>query len=102
MCIRDSLTAITALEEEGHLVLLYHFWLYGGLTLHVSLSDNEAHISSITNLIPGAAFYEREIQELFGVKFEGLTHQELLFLADTWQGAPPMQPKPATLEEIDQ
>lgn len=84
------LTAITAVQDEDQIVLLYHLWLYGGLTVQVSLSGEKPCIETITDLIPGAAFHEREIQELFGVEFQGLARQELLFLSDDWQKAPPM------------
>lgn len=85
------LSAITALEEGDHMVLLYHFWLYGGLTLQVPVFGENARMNSITEIIPGAAFYEREIQELFGICFDGLTHKEALFLAEDWDAAPPMR-----------
>ncbi len=84
------LTAITALSDESHIELLYHFWMHGGLTLRVQLPAGSPQIISITPMIPGAAFYEREVQELFGVSFTGLTHTEALFLADDWEGNAPM------------
>lgn len=93
------LTAITAVEEEAALVLLYHYWLNGGLTVRVPVPQEGMRIPSITGLIPGAAFYEREIQELFGVHFDGLSRQEMLFIAEDWQDDPPMQPKPGSDEK---
>ena len=87
------LSAITAVEAETGFTLLYHFWLYGGLTLRVAVPKDRMHIASLTSTIPGAAFYEREIQELFGIQFEGLIHKEMLFIAEDWQDDPPMQSK---------
>ena len=85
------LTAITASSEKAQYILLYHFWLYSGLTLRVEVPTDHARIPSLTSLIPGAAFYEREIEELFGVSFEGLSVPGRLFLAEDWEGDPPMR-----------
>jgi NADH-quinone oxidoreductase subunit C len=87
------LTAITALADDESIELLYHFWLYGGLTLRARLPAGQPHIASITPLIPGAAFYEREVRELFGIRFSGLPNAEPLFLAEDWEGEAPMSPR---------
>ena len=87
------LTAITALADGKIIELLYHFWQYEGLTLRACLPAGQSRIPSITPLIPGAAFYEREIQELFGVRFSGLPDAEPLFLAEDWEGEAPMSPR---------
>lgn len=87
------LTAITALADGESIELLYHFWMYGGLTLRARLPAGQPRIASITPLIPGAAFYEREVQELFGVRFSGLPDAEPLFLAEDWEGEAPMSPR---------
>ena len=87
------LTAITALANGESIELLYHFWLYGGLTLRARLPAVQPRIASITPIIPGAAFYEREVQELFGVRFSGLPDAEPLFLAEDWAGEAPMIPR---------
>ena len=36
------------------------------------------HVPTITDLLPSAAWYEREISEMFGVHFDGHTTQPLL------------------------
>jgi len=41
-------------------------------------------IPTITDIIPGALLYEREIHDLFGVKFEGHPNLEPLILPDDW------------------
>jgi NADH-quinone oxidoreductase subunit C len=87
------LTAITALADDESIELLYHFWLYGGLTLRAHLPAGRPRIASITPIIPGAAFYEREARELFGISFSGLADSEPLFLAEDWEGEAPMGPR---------
>ena len=39
---------------------------------------------TITDIIPGALLYEREIHDLFGVKFEGHPNLEPLILPEDW------------------
>jgi NADH:ubiquinone oxidoreductase subunit C len=79
------LSTITCLQVADELVLLYHFWHSKGLTLCVTLETEHAQINSLTTLIPGAEFYEREVREMFGVEFVGLTNPSPLLLPDDWQ-----------------
>ena len=79
------LSAITGLEVEDGIELLYH--LSNGkilLTIRVKLPKNEAVAPSITNAIRGATLYEREIHDLLGVKFAGHPNLERLILPDDW------------------
>ena len=65
--------------------LLYHFWSGYGITLDTLLPYDDLRIPTLTDLIPGAAFYEREIQEMLGVTFEGLETPGPMFLPDDWE-----------------
>ena len=79
------LSAITGLEVEDGIELLYH--LSNGnilLTIRIKLPKNEAVASSITNVIRGATLYEQEIHDLLGVKFTGHPNLERLILPDDW------------------
>jgi len=79
------LSAITGLETEDEIELLYH--LSNGsilLTIRVKLPLNETTIPSITPHIQGATLYEREIHELLGVNFEGHPNLAPLILPDDW------------------
>ncbi len=80
------LSTITGDESAGQGVrLLYHFWSGYGLTLSTLLPYEDLHIATLTDLIPGAAFYEREIQEMLGVTFAGLETPGPMFLPDDWE-----------------
>lgn len=87
------LSAITGLEVEDGIELLYHLSRCGMiLTLSVKIPSNAAVIQSITDAIPGAALYEREIQDLLGVKFEGHPELKRLILSDDWpEGSHPLR-----------
>jgi NADH:ubiquinone oxidoreductase subunit C len=79
------LSGITGLQSSDAFELLYH--LSGGgilLTVRVNLPLNDDVAPTITDIIPGAFLYEREIHDLFGVKFEGHPNLESLILPEDW------------------
>ena len=84
------LSAITGEDTGDEIVLLYHFWDGHGLTLRTSLPRQDARIATLTDLIPGAAFYEREVNEMLGVAFDGHPTPRTLLLPDDWAGEPPL------------
>jgi len=93
------LSAITGVYDEEHLVLLYHFWQGEGLTLRIVVDGKANYVDTLTVIIPGAAFYEREIAEMFGVEIRGLDTSGKMFLPDNWEGEPPMRKyKPEKIE----
>ena len=94
------LSTITGLDTGSEIELLYHFWDRQGLTLCTSLPREEAHIPTVTDLIPGAAFYEREVSEMLDVAFIGQGAGgadekgggvQKLFLPDDWDGEAPLR-----------
>ena len=78
------LSTITGQDTGSAIELLYHFWDGEGLTLRTSLSREESHIATLTDLIPGAALYEREVCEMLGVTFDGHPDPRPLLLPDGW------------------
>ena len=84
------LSTITALNCDGGVAVLYHFWHHGGLTLRVQCPRGSLILPSLLDLIPGADWYEREVHDLFGVEFAGRDHLDPLLLPDDWDGPPPL------------
>ena len=79
------LSAITGLETNDVIELLYHLSKEGILlTVQVKLPLNEITAPTITDIILGALLYEREIHDLFGVKFKGHPNLEPLILPEDW------------------
>jgi NADH-quinone oxidoreductase subunit C len=85
------LSTITGQDTGREIQLLYHFWDGHGLTLCTSLPREEACIPTITDLIPGAAFYEREVSEMLRVTFAGYQGPDVLLLPDDWNGEAPLR-----------
>ncbi|WNZ29015.1 MAG: NADH-quinone oxidoreductase subunit C [Candidatus Bathyarchaeota archaeon] len=80
------LSTITGCQNsEGSIEILYHFENQGTLvTVRVSLPINVGSLSTITDIVPGSVLYEREIHDLFGIKFEGHPDLSRLILPDEW------------------
>jgi membrane-bound hydrogenase subunit beta len=82
--------AIISSSDLGDKVeLIYHFTIYYGyhleelsLGLRVKLPKSDLKIPTITDLIPGAIFTERETQEMMGVEVEGIPDGRRLFIAE--------------------
>ncbi len=98
---RHAVEHICRLQEYPHLAivsssdlgaeveLIYHFTIYYGhhleelsLGLRVKLPKNDLRIPTITDLVPGALFTERETQEMMGVEVVGIPDKRRLFLPD--------------------
>ena len=81
----EHLSAITGLEVDDAIELLYHLNREGiELTLRVRLPLNEISVPSITDIIPGSSLYEREVHDLLGVNFKGHPDLRRLILPDEW------------------
>jgi membrane-bound hydrogenase subunit beta len=82
--------AIISSSDLGNKVeLIYHFTIYYGnhleelsLGLRVKLPKTDLKIPTITDLIPGAIFTERETQEMMGVEVVGIPDGRRLFIAE--------------------
>jgi membrane-bound hydrogenase subunit beta len=68
-------TPMASKEYEGRLELIYHFALFGGIEgvqelpviVRVSLPKEDLTVETLTDLIPGILFMERETMEMLGV-----------------------------------
>jgi len=83
------LAIISSADLGDRVELIYHFTLYYGnhlqelsLGLRVSLAKNDLKIPTITDLIPGAIFTERETQEMMGIEVVGIPDSRRLFLPE--------------------
>ena len=79
------LSTITGLDNGNQLEILYHFNCSNiELTLKTTVSYDIPVLPSLTHLIPGAHFYEREVHDLLGVQFEGHPNLMPIMLPDGW------------------
>ncbi len=82
------LAAITGLDlgvEAGELEALYHFCVGAAvITLRIKLNRGETAVASLSELIPSAEPFERELREMYGVNITGLVAPDYLYLPDDW------------------
>jgi NADH:ubiquinone oxidoreductase subunit C len=88
------LTTITAQNIENGIALMYHFWHRQGLTLKVVLQISEKCIPSLVEQLPGAAFYEREVAEMYGLDFKGHAGMLPLFTTPEKEAEPGFDGQP--------
>lgn len=82
----SHLSAITGLQTDNNLIeILYHMDNRGFLlSVRVVLPEKVNSIQTISDIIPGALLYEREIHDLYGVFFSGHPSLHKLILPDDW------------------
>lgn len=95
------LSTITAsdllISDAGEgIQVIYHLWLRRGFSLRCTLPYEDPHLDSVSDLIPGAAFYEREAAEMLGITFrsrdgDGQPDPGWFLLPDDWEGGAPLR-----------
>lgn len=73
--------------------VIYHI-VDGGTVVNVRvvLQQGDARLPTLTEVYPGAALYEREVNELMGIEFEGHPSMDRLILPEQWpQGKHPLR-----------
>jgi len=78
-------STITGLDAGENFEILYHL-ADGATTLNVRTQVPKAdpHVESICSVIPGAVFYERELQDMFGLVIDNIPDARPLILPDDW------------------
>lgn len=92
----SSATAVDYLGEgnhttDDHLEMVYHAYRTTGgsaLVLKAQTDRNEAEVPSLVPVWRGADFQEREVWDLFGIKFTDHPHLERILLWDGFHGFP--------------
>lgn len=89
------LSAISCVDwmDEGEFELVYHVWSYELSTLvsaHIRVARDPGRYLSVYDLYQPAAFFERDIHEMYGLYFEGSPDMEKFILTE-WDGPPPMR-----------
>jgi len=87
----EDMTAVDWFPSEPRFQLSYHILshkLKERIRLRTMLSAEDPAIDSITPVWPGANYYEREVFDLFGVRFEGHPNLRRILMPEDWVGHP--------------
>ena len=97
------LTDVTAVDwhpSEPRFEVVYHLLCHERkerLRLKCRLPGDRAEIASVTPVWGAADWYEREVFDLFGIRFTGHTNLRRIFMPDDWEGHPLRKDYPVTL-----
>ena len=82
----SHITTITAIDVGEDIEVLYHFFCQGlTLSLRTFVPKANPVIDTITPIMPGAILYEREIQDLLGLKVKEHPDPRRLVLPEDWE-----------------
>jgi formate hydrogenlyase subunit 5 len=79
-----ELSTISGVDLGNEIELNYHMACGGTVTLKNRVSREKPVTRTITDILPGANLYEREVFDLLGVTFEGHPNLERLMLPENW------------------
>ena len=104
---------ITAIDERTrkrtpdspstNFTLVYHLFSFernAFIRLKVALTGEFPTVPSITKLWANANWYEREVFDMFGIRFEGHPFLKRLLMPESWQGNPLRKEHPARATEM--
>ncbi|TET26059.1 MAG: hypothetical protein E3J73_05155 [Candidatus Bathyarchaeum sp.] len=87
-----ELSTITGTDLGNEIELNYHMACGGTITIKSRVPREKPVIRTITDILPGANLYEREVFDLLGVIFEGHPNLQRLMLPENWpQGDYPLR-----------
>lgn len=85
----------SGVDTRFHIEILYHFTIERLnllISIRVKLNRDKPQIDSITSIIKGAEWIEREMHELIGIDFIGHPNLKRLLLSDDWpEGVYPLR-----------
>jgi NADH-quinone oxidoreductase subunit C len=87
----EDMTAVDWFPSEPRFQLSYHILSHAfkeRIRLRVLLNEMDPSVESITSVWAGANYYEREVFDLFGIRFEGHSNLRRILLPDEWEGHP--------------
>ncbi len=87
----EDVTCVDYYPVEPRFQVIYHIVSHGlksRVRLAVPVDSIDLDIDSIVPVWPSANFYEREVFDLFGIRFAGHPNLRRIMMPDQWQGHP--------------
>jgi NADH-quinone oxidoreductase subunit C len=86
-----DITCVDWYPNEPRFDVVYHLLSiprHERLRLKVRLAGSDPSLESITSVWPSANFFEREVYDLFGVRFSGHPNLRRIMMPEDWEGHP--------------
>lgn len=80
----DLFTTVPRFEVVYHMYSIPH---HHRLRLKVKIDDGES-IPTVTGIWPAADWPEREVYDMYGIRFDGHPNLKRIYMAPDWQGFP--------------
>jgi len=87
----EDVTAVDWFPASPRFQISYHIVSHQykeRIRLRVMVDEASASIDSITPIWPSANYYEREVFDLFGVRFDGHPNLRRIMMPEEWSGHP--------------
>ena len=87
----EDMTAVDWYPSAPRFQVSYHILSHAfkeRIRLRVLLDEVDPSVESITAVWAGANYYERDVFDLFGIRFEGHPNLRRIMLPDEWKGHP--------------
>jgi len=87
----SDVTCVDWYPAEPRFEVIYHLLSIPNkerVRLKVRLNSGSPAIESITSVWPGANYFEREVFDLFGVRFNGHPYLRRILMPEDWEGHP--------------
>ena len=98
-----ALTAVDYWPEEPRFHVVYQLYSHAHaafLGLRVPVRSDDLRVPSIEGVFPNANWHEREVFDMFGVKFEGHSDLRRILMPQDWEGHPLRKDYPLGYEEV--
>jgi NADH-quinone oxidoreductase subunit C len=87
----EDATAVDWFPSTPRFQVSYHIVSHAHkerIRLRVILPAEDPAVETVSTVWPGANFYEREVFDLFGIRFEGHPNLRRIMMPDDWKGHP--------------
>jgi NADH-quinone oxidoreductase subunit C len=87
----SDVTCVDWFPSQPRFEVIYHLFSIPKkerLRLKVRLSGDAPAVESVTSVWPSANYFEREVFDLFGIRFTGHPYLRRLLMPEEWQGHP--------------
>jgi NADH-quinone oxidoreductase subunit C len=87
----SDLTCVDWYPSEPRFEVVYHLLSIPNkerVRLKVKLNSSSLAVESITSIWPGANYFEREVFDLFGIRFTGHPYLRRILMPEDWEGHP--------------